>query len=174
MPNLCGALPHRARVCAVAQQPAVGTAHVYAALRSIRKQMAGESQTLWTIVNRIITRSQGGNCWFLIGEGSLLRFVHGVELHPQQEGQQSVLSFEIEDDGYGAILETAANRCHIDKLLTTMRPLSQHPLDSFSRACTRCRSRSSQLLQRSQRTRLPPDGRNSGCKFCVSRERNRD
>jgi len=59
---------------------------------------------------------------------------HGVELHPQQEGQQSVLSFEIEDDGYGAILETAATDATLDKLLTTMRPLSQHPLDSFSRA----------------------------------------
>jgi len=48
--------------------------------------MAGESQTLWTIVNRNHYTSQGGNCWFLIGEGSLLRFVARVELHPHRKG----------------------------------------------------------------------------------------
>jgi formylglycine-generating enzyme required for sulfatase activity len=95
----------------------------------------GESQTLWTIVNRNHYTVSGRQ--LLVPYRAKARYFdlwHGVELHPQQEGQQSVLSFEIEDDGYGAILETAATDATLDKLLTTMRPLSQHPLDSFSRA----------------------------------------
>ncbi len=95
----------------------------------------GESQTLWTIVNRNHYTVSGRQ--LLVPYREKARYFdlwHGVELHPQQEGQQSVLSFEIEDDGYGAILETAATDATLDKLLTTMRPLSQHPLDSFSRA----------------------------------------
>ncbi|MBZ5667190.1 MAG: formylglycine-generating enzyme family protein [Acidobacteriia bacterium] len=94
----------------------------------------GQTQTLWTIVNRNHYEVSGRQ--LLIPYKEKARYFdlwHGVELHPQQEGQQSILSFEIEDDGFGAILETATTDAALDKLLATMKAVSQHPLDSFAR-----------------------------------------
>jgi iron(II)-dependent oxidoreductase len=94
----------------------------------------GKEQTLWTVVNR--------NHYSLSGRQLLVPYQenaryfdlwHGVELHPEREGQESVLSFELEDDGFGAVLETKAPDSALDKLLETMRALSARSLDSFSR-----------------------------------------
>jgi formylglycine-generating enzyme required for sulfatase activity len=94
----------------------------------------GQTKTLWTIVNRNHYTVSGRQ--LLVPYKAEVRYFdlwHGVELHPQPEGEQSVLSFEIEEDGFGAILETTTTDPALDKLLATMQALSQHPLGSFSR-----------------------------------------
>ena len=57
----------------------------------------------------------------------------GIELNPKREGEQSVIEFALEPDGYGAVLETSkANNHQLANLLTTMKSLSQKPLSSFA------------------------------------------
>jgi iron(II)-dependent oxidoreductase len=93
----------------------------------------GETQTLWTLVNR--------NGYALSGRQLLVPnkanahyfdLWHGVEIHPHQEGGQSVLEFDVEANGFGAILEETAPDPNLGKLLNTMQALSQRPLSQFS------------------------------------------
>jgi formylglycine-generating enzyme required for sulfatase activity len=92
-----------------------------------------EAETLWTIVNR--------NGYASAGRQMLLPFKadaryfdlwHGVEIHPEREGSQSVISFEIEGNAFGAILEVTAPDQELDKLLSAMKVSSQKPLSEFS------------------------------------------
>jgi formylglycine-generating enzyme required for sulfatase activity len=58
---------------------------------------------------------------------------HGVELKPQSDGQQNVLSFEIEANGYGAILATPGEpQSEIKALMQRMAAITGKPLTSFS------------------------------------------
>jgi len=59
---------------------------------------------------------------------------HGAELKPEREGDRSVIEFDLEAEGYGAVLETtSAGDAALGKLLTTMQTMSQKPLSAFSR-----------------------------------------
>ncbi len=94
----------------------------------------GAGGTLWTIVNRnhypvsgrqLVVPSKGGARYFDLWQG--------VEIKPVQENGTSVLSFDLEEDGYGAILQTTAPDTALNALLAKMHGLSEKPLHSFSR-----------------------------------------
>jgi len=94
-----------------------------------------EAQTLWTIVNR--------NAYDLAGPQiqvpwrSGLHYYdlwHGAELQPEVQGSVATLSFQMEADGYGALLATQDDSATpgLRKLLAEMRDLSRTPLSNFS------------------------------------------
>ncbi len=94
----------------------------------------GKDRTLWTVVNRNHYPVAGRQ--LLVPYRADVRYFdvwRGRELSPQHEGEQAALEFDVEADGYGAVLETAApGDATLATLLTTMRTLSQTPLSSFS------------------------------------------
>ena len=90
--------------------------------------------TLWTLVNR--------NHYAVAGRQLILPYKagaryfdlwHGTEIKPAKENETIILSFDLEEDGYGAILETAAPDSTLNTLLATMHTLSEKPLSAFSR-----------------------------------------
>jgi gamma-glutamyl hercynylcysteine S-oxide synthase len=91
-------------------------------------------QTLWTIVNR--------NEYDVIGrqmsvpynqEMRYFDLYHGIELKPDHEGDQSVLSFVAEAHGYAAILATPGEPdAKLEGLMAKMKQLTAKPLSSFS------------------------------------------
>ncbi len=91
-------------------------------------------QTVWTIVNRneydIKTRQMS------VPAGNGARYFdlyHGVELKPEVENGQAVLSFPLEAHGYGAILSTSGEPApQIAELMEKMKPLTSSSLSSFS------------------------------------------
>jgi len=91
--------------------------------------------TLWTIVNRNHYHSNGRQLAVPYKQG--VRYFdlwHGVELQPKRDGDQSVLEFNLEAEGYGAVLETSTAGDPVPtKLLATMQNMSQKPLSAFSR-----------------------------------------
>ena len=90
-------------------------------------------QTLWTIVNRDPYPVSGRE--LLVPYRSGVRYFdlwHGVELHPAREGESSVIEFDIEQGGFGAILEQDASMPVPQNTLDTMKELSARPLSSFS------------------------------------------
>ncbi len=92
-----------------------------------------DTETLWTIVNRNGYTVSGRQ--LLVPYKADARYFdlwHGVELHPQRDGDQSILEFEMEGNGFGAILQQTALDAHLARLLDTMRTLTQTPLSSFS------------------------------------------
>jgi formylglycine-generating enzyme required for sulfatase activity len=95
----------------------------------------GKDATLWTVVNRNHYDSNGRQLVVPYKQGVRYFDVwHGVELPAKREGDQSVLEFNVEQEGYGALLETsAAGDAGLTKLLATMQNLSQKPLSAFSR-----------------------------------------
>jgi gamma-glutamyl hercynylcysteine S-oxide synthase len=93
----------------------------------------GETETLWTVVNRNGYTSADRQLTIPFkAEARYFDLWHGVEIHPQREGNQSVISFEIESRGFGAILETSAPDPNLGRLLTAMHALSEKPLSQFS------------------------------------------
>ena len=93
-----------------------------------------ETETLWTIVNRNGYSTAGRQ--MLVPYKANARYFdlwHGVEITPEHEGNMSVLAFDIENNGFGAILEETAVDPNLGKLLTAMHNLSEHPLSHFSR-----------------------------------------
>ena len=94
----------------------------------------GDSETLWTLVNRSQTPSSGPQLR-VSGEPGVRYYDlwHGVELRPDGRNE---LSFEIEPDGYGAVLACRRAPKGLSRLLSTMRELSARPLTSFSKANT--------------------------------------
>ena len=96
-------------------------------------QWPGETETLWTVVNRNGYSSTGRQ--MLLPYKANARYFdlwHGVEIHPEHEGSRSVISFEIEKNGFGTILETSSPNPKLEKLLSAMHALSQKPLTEFS------------------------------------------
>jgi formylglycine-generating enzyme required for sulfatase activity len=58
---------------------------------------------------------------------------HGVELNPQIEGPLAVLSFDLEGQGYGAVLATPAEPTDkVKALLPRMAEMTKKPLQDFS------------------------------------------
>ncbi|MGH9682999.1 MAG: formylglycine-generating enzyme family protein [Candidatus Acidiferrales bacterium] len=89
---------------------------------------------LWTVVNRNHYPVKGQQWTVPYQEGAnYYDLWQGVELRPAREGNESVIEFALEPDGYGAVLETpnAADPVLL-KLLAAMKTLSQMPLSSFS------------------------------------------
>jgi gamma-glutamyl hercynylcysteine S-oxide synthase len=90
--------------------------------------------TLWTVVNRNHYLVEGRQ-WLVPNKPGNRYFDlwRGVELIPKREGEQSVIEFAMEPDGYGAVLETSkADDRQLANLLTTMQSLSEKPLSSFA------------------------------------------
>ena len=86
----------------------------------------------WTIVNRNEYEVEGPQMTVPHG-GRYLDLYHGVELTPQREGDQDVLSFSIEAHGYGAILQIYGEPGNdVRSLLSKMNALTARPLASYS------------------------------------------
>lgn len=94
----------------------------------------GSSSTLWTIVNRNHYMVSGRELIVPYREGArYFDLWHGSEITVVKENGASLLSFALEENGYGAILETTAPDSALNGVLETMHKLSQNPLSSFSR-----------------------------------------
>jgi iron(II)-dependent oxidoreductase len=91
-------------------------------------------QTVWTIVNRNEYDVAGRQISIPYTQG--LRYFdlyHGVELTPEHDGDQAVLSFSMEAHGYGALLETAGEPdAQIAGLMGKMKQMTATPLSSYS------------------------------------------
>jgi len=91
-------------------------------------------QTVWTIVNRASYDTSGEQMTVPLTPGMrYFDLYHGVELKPAVDGQNAVLSFAMESNGYGAILATP------DEPSSAMKDLMQHiaamtakPLSDFA------------------------------------------
>ncbi|MDT8070621.1 MAG: SUMF1/EgtB/PvdO family nonheme iron enzyme [Terriglobia bacterium] len=93
----------------------------------------GQDETLWTVVNRNHYSVDGRQLVTPYREHArYFDLWHGVELHPEKEGNDVVLSFDLEGNGFGAVLETQSTNATLETLLRTMQPLSSQPLASFS------------------------------------------
>jgi formylglycine-generating enzyme required for sulfatase activity len=92
------------------------------------------TDTVWTIVNRNSYNVTGRQ--FTVPAAAGMRYFdlyHGVELHPDVEQQAAVLNFDLEANGYGAILATPDEPSNAIKSLTQrMAQLTRQPLASFS------------------------------------------
>jgi formylglycine-generating enzyme required for sulfatase activity len=97
-----------------------------------RWPLSGE--TVWTIVNRNSYNIAGSQMSVPFTPG--LRYFdlyHGTELKPETSGQSAVLSFDLEANGYGAILATPGEPSEaIKKLMQRMVAMTEKPLASFS------------------------------------------
>jgi iron(II)-dependent oxidoreductase len=91
-------------------------------------------QTLWTIVNRDEFDVNGPQMTVPFTPGiHYFDLYHGVELHPVQEGSQSVLSFPMEAHGYGAILAAPGPAdAAAQQLMAKMNRMTAKPLATFS------------------------------------------
>ena len=99
-------------------------------------------QTVWTIVNRNDYDTSGRQMSVPITEGMrYFDLYHGTELKPEIEGPSNasvaVLSFDIEANGYGAILATPTEPAADTKaLMQRMATMTKQPLASFSQQHT--------------------------------------
>lgn len=90
------------------------------------------ARAVWTLINRNDYNVAGPQ----IHATSGLRYFdlyHGVELKPELQGGREVLNFEIEVNGFGAILETAGEPDPaIRRLMEQMKVMTAKPLQSYS------------------------------------------
>lgn len=95
----------------------------------------GESQTLYTLVNRDTLDKRGKQLKLPYKEGVQYFDVwNGKELKPEREADEVYLSFLVEGRGFGAILATASasKDSTLKPFLATMRSLSEKPLKDYS------------------------------------------
>jgi gamma-glutamyl hercynylcysteine S-oxide synthase len=98
---------------------------------------AGARSTLWTVINRNHYSVSGPQLILPYKDGTrYFDLWHGTELMPNKENGTSVLSFDLEPDGYGAVLETSTLDQILSELLQKMRTLAEKPLSAFSREWT--------------------------------------
>jgi len=92
------------------------------------------TETVWTIVNRNNYDITGRQMSVTPTEGMrYFDLYHGVELHPDAEEQTAVLSFDLEANGYGAILATPGEPSSVNKMLMQrMAQMTNKPLGSFA------------------------------------------
>ena len=98
-------------------------------------EFPGTNSTLWTVVNRNHYPVQGRQ-WVVPFKADVLYFDlwNGTEITPRREGDQAVIEFSIEPEGYGAVLQTSEKPDpKLAGVLATMKSLSAKPLSSFSR-----------------------------------------
>jgi formylglycine-generating enzyme required for sulfatase activity len=93
-----------------------------------------KDQTIWTIVNRNEYDIQGRQLTVPFSrEMHYFDLYHGVELTPEIEGANAVLSFPLEAHGYGMILATSGDLGPaIRQLMSKMNEMTKVPLSSFS------------------------------------------
>ena len=91
-------------------------------------------QTVWTIVNRNGFDFKGRQMSVPLTAGMrYFDLYHGVELKPETEGDFAVLSFDIEVNGYGAVLATPGEPTpEIKSLMRRMAEMTKTPLLSYS------------------------------------------
>jgi gamma-glutamyl hercynylcysteine S-oxide synthase len=93
-----------------------------------------KDQTVWTIVNRNEYDVHGRQMTVPFQQGTrFFDLYHGVELTPEIENNNAILSFDIEAHGYGMLLATSGEpNATIEQLMTTMKAMTSAPLASFS------------------------------------------
>jgi formylglycine-generating enzyme required for sulfatase activity len=91
-------------------------------------------KTVWTIVNRNEYNVSGCEMTVPAKDGMhYYDLYHGVELRPEREGSNDVLSFSIEAHGFGAVLATPGEPdAPTQKLMATMKAMTARPLSSYS------------------------------------------
>jgi iron(II)-dependent oxidoreductase len=91
-------------------------------------------QTVWTIVNRNGYDVSGRQISVPYTPGMrYFDLYHGVELTPERDGDQAVLSFSMENQGYGALLATAGEPdARITELMAKMKQVTSTSLSSYS------------------------------------------
>jgi gamma-glutamyl hercynylcysteine S-oxide synthase len=90
-------------------------------------------RTLWTMVNRNHYPATGVQLRLPVEPGAKYFDVwHGVEVVPTVDGKESLLSFSMEADGFGAVLKVAAPSGEDRDLLAEMKSLAAQPLASYS------------------------------------------
>jgi iron(II)-dependent oxidoreductase len=91
-------------------------------------------QTLWTIVNRNEYNVTGQEISVRYAEGTrYFDLYNGVELTPEHDGDQAVLTFPIEAHGYGALLATQGEpSATIVQLMAKMKQMTAKPLATYS------------------------------------------
>jgi formylglycine-generating enzyme required for sulfatase activity len=116
-------------------------------------------KTLWTIVNRneydVDTRqmtvpAQDGARYFDL--------YHGVELTPQREGSNDVLSFPMEAHGFGAVMAIhGAPDAQVEALMAKMKAMTAEPLSSYSHEWMALPQKLVEIAK-TKRTASAPDG----------------
>ncbi len=91
-------------------------------------------ETVWTIVNRTGYNITGRQMEVQLTPGMrYLDLYHGTELKPETGGQTAVLNFDLEANGYGAILATPGEPSGaIKTLMRRMAAMTGKPLASYS------------------------------------------
>ena len=92
------------------------------------------TDTVWTIVNRNSYNITGRQMSITAAAGMrYFDLYRGLELHPDIEQQTAVLSFDLEANGYGAILATPGEPTSaIKTLMQRMAQMTRQPLTNFS------------------------------------------
>jgi len=93
-----------------------------------------EQQTIWTIINRNTYQVDGQQLRVPYSKSvHYFDLWHGVELTPVRDGQESILSFEIEENGFGSVLAINGDPdSKLKTLLAKMRILATKRLSNFS------------------------------------------
>jgi formylglycine-generating enzyme required for sulfatase activity len=92
------------------------------------------NQTVWTIVNRNEYDVSGPQFSVPSKDGErYFDLYHGVELKPEREGENQVLSFSIEAHGFGAVLATDGEPdAAMRQLMARMKSMTATPLSSYA------------------------------------------
>jgi formylglycine-generating enzyme required for sulfatase activity len=95
-------------------------------------------QTVWTIVNRNEYDVNGMQMTVPHRDGMrYFDLYHGVELKPSSEGDEDVLQFATEAQGYGAVLASSGEpSAPIKELMARMERMTAKPLADFSHEWT--------------------------------------
>jgi formylglycine-generating enzyme required for sulfatase activity len=94
----------------------------------------GERETLWTIVNRNQYRLTGSQITVTHQPGFHYYDVwNGTELQPEVVGATATLNFDLEAQGYGAVLASQQLSAAEVNFISAMHQLSRRPLGNFSR-----------------------------------------
>jgi formylglycine-generating enzyme required for sulfatase activity len=93
-----------------------------------------KDQTVWTIVNRNEYDVDGLQMSVPFEKGMrYFDIYHGEELTPVHQGDTSLLSFSVEQHGYGMVLATAGEPdASMRQLMAKMKTMTAEPLTSFS------------------------------------------
>lgn len=93
-----------------------------------------ENQTVWTIVNRNEYDVSGPQISVPAVDGQrYFDLYHGKELKGEREGDNDVLSLDIEAHGIGAVLATTSDPSPVmQRLLTQMHSMTATPLSSYA------------------------------------------
>ena len=91
-------------------------------------------RTVWSIVNRNEYNVTGRQMSVPAEDGvRYFDLYHGVELKPEHEGTEAVLSFPIEAHGFGALMAIHGSPdAKINELMSRMKTMTETPLSSYS------------------------------------------